>query len=161
MAKWRITSEAFGAVAVGSHKPNRSPESIEQRRQYARERSRRRYAQEKDKVLEEIAKYKQGETWKAGAERRKKYTREYQKKLRRARAKWLHDYKRDVGCESCGFSHPAALDFHHLDPNEKIAEVSKMAHSLVPIEQLIDEISKCTILCANCHRILHYVEVSD
>lgn len=64
------------------------------------------------------------------------------------------DYARRVklflGCSLCGYKkHPDALHFDHVDPAEKLREVSKM-HS-GSREKLKEEIRKCRILCANCH----------
>ena len=73
-------------------------------------------------------------------------------------AKWYYDYKKTLKCEKCGFDkHPAALDFHHLDPSKKDFKVSK--HKITCSEEkkkiILNEISKCIVLCANCHRIEH------
>lgn len=59
-------------------------------------------------------------------------------------------------CIRCGFDHPAALEFHHRDPDKKRFEVSKkLSHISVTIEELIAEAKKCDVLCSNCHRIEH------
>lgn len=139
-------------------KPNRSPESIEQRRAYARERSRRRYREEKEKVLEEIAKYKKGDTYKAGAKKRRNNATEYQRELRDKKQEEIARIKSDLSCASCGFDNPDALDFHHNDPTEKELPISRMVSCNYTIEAILLEIEKCTVLCANCHRILHAQE---
>lgn len=76
---------------------------------------------------------------------------------RRAEIKtWYEDLKSSLACEHCGEDHPATLEFHHDDPSEKDIEIAKAVAdgwSLVKIEK---EISKCTVLCSNCHRKLHY-----
>jgi hypothetical protein len=54
-------------------------------------------------------------------------------------------------CAVCGYSrHPAALQFHHLDPTTKSfgLGVRGITRSL---EKLRAEASKCVLLCANCH----------
>lgn len=57
-------------------------------------------------------------------------------------------------CSCCGFDkHPAALQFHHLDPTEK--EVSWNKLRLRSWEKIVTELNKCIILCANCHSIEH------
>jgi hypothetical protein len=63
--------------------------------------------------------------------------------------------KHEVGCKECGESHPACLDFHHRDPSIKEFTISSKIQGF-SWSRLIKEIEKCDILCANCHRKLHY-----
>lgn len=59
-------------------------------------------------------------------------------------------------CIKCGFSHPAALEFHHRDPEQKEFEVStRLSLASVIIDELLVEARKCDVLCSNCHRIEH------
>lgn len=54
------------------------------------------------------------------------------------------------GCQQCGYKEcPAALHFHHIDPNTK--EFSIRSKTTSPVWQLKKEMRKCTILCVNCH----------
>lgn len=57
-------------------------------------------------------------------------------------------------CNKCGYDkNYAALEFHHLDPSTKEAnwnQIRKWAWS-----KLVEELKKCILLCANCHRELH------
>jgi len=56
-------------------------------------------------------------------------------------------------CEKCGYNKSlAALDFHHLDPNEKDFNFSKKAAKWETLEK---ELNKCILVCANCHREIH------
>lgn len=68
---------------------------------------------------------------------------------------WYAEYKATLSCSSCGFNHPAALQFHHIDPSTKKSEVSSMVASAISRKTIIKEIEKCIVLCANCHMILH------
>ena len=79
-------------------------------------------------------------------------------KLNRAvgKARWTL-YKSSLKCAKCGFSHIAALDFHHMDPNEKEHNVNRLI-SNKSFVKAYEEIKKCIVLCANCHRIHHYEE---
>ena len=66
-------------------------------------------------------------------------------------------------CLLCGFNQfPEALEFHHINPQEKEFQLSGSALSRSLVSQ-IAEIQKCTILCANCHRGVHcgYLELPD
>jgi hypothetical protein len=78
------------------------------------------------------------------------------RKLRNVRR--FNEYKQGLSCSECGFSHPAALDFHHRDPATKTDRVSGMAHNGRGWTRILAEIAKCEVLCANCHRILHHDE---
>jgi len=47
------------------------------------------------------------------------------------------------------------LDFHHIDPSNKIDTVAKLnTHS--SMEATWEEVEKCICLCSNCHREFHY-----
>ena len=59
-------------------------------------------------------------------------------------------------CSVCGYcKYTGALDFHHLDPKQKDFNISKNLHSKPSIESIKEELDKCILLCANCHRELH------
>lgn len=57
-------------------------------------------------------------------------------------------------CFSCGYSkNPKALEFHHREPSAKDFGIAKYQKS--NIDDLKDELDKCDLLCANCHRERH------
>lgn len=57
-------------------------------------------------------------------------------------------------CQKCGEVFPLAVyDFHHHS-GEKEANPSEIIGN-GSLESIAKEISKCTLLCANCHRIEH------
>jgi hypothetical protein len=75
--------------------------------------------------------------------------------IRRQRVRqWLADYKAHYGCAHCPEHDPSCLDFHHRDPDSKVMAVSQV-NFRAPVRAILEEIVKCTILCANCHRKLH------
>lgn len=47
-------------------------------------------------------------------------------------------------------------DFHHRDPNEK--EINGNMLVRYSWERAKEELDKCDLLCANCHRTRHYKE---
>ena len=52
----------------------------------------------------------------------------------------------------CGYNaHPAALTFDHLDPDHKEFNPSNYGSKSWP--DLLREVAKCRVLCANCHNI--------
>jgi hypothetical protein len=69
--------------------------------------------------------------------------------------KWFMDYKRGLECSKCGFNHPAALDFHHRDPETKSLRLESIAMVKKNEKVIMEEIAKCDVLCANCHRLEH------
>lgn len=68
---------------------------------------------------------------------------------------------KDVPCADCGKQYPpCVMDFDHAD-SIKVDGVAKMIHKAVPIEKLVEEILKCDVVCANCHRIRTHKEKAD
>ncbi|MCO5169593.1 MAG: hypothetical protein M9894_24905 [Planctomycetes bacterium] len=60
-------------------------------------------------------------------------------------------------CTRCGYSRClAALEFHHRDPREKDPQLFRNKHRRAQIDEAIRlELSKCDLVCSNCHRELH------
>ncbi len=57
-------------------------------------------------------------------------------------------------CQRCGYDKClAALDCHHRDPTEKEYSPSTLKNYTESI--IINELNKCDLLCANCHREHH------
>ncbi len=58
-------------------------------------------------------------------------------------------------CKDCGKTYPAPVyDFHHTD--EKSECVSILIRNNRKLETILNEASKCELLCSNCHRIRHF-----
>ena len=66
---------------------------------------------------------------------------------------WVHERKRREGCTRCGCSDPRCLVFHHT--GEKRATVAEMVSAGKPRKAVAEEMSRCLVLCANCHRRQH------
>lgn len=57
-------------------------------------------------------------------------------------------------CQKCGYDKcMRALEFHHLDPNEKDFGISRQLNR--SMNELRNEIKKCILLCSNCHAEEH------
>lgn len=54
-------------------------------------------------------------------------------------------------CVECGESDPVVLELDHLDPTEKTSNVSDLMNRS-RMELLMEELAKCQVMCANCHR---------
>lgn len=58
-------------------------------------------------------------------------------------------------CECCGYAHCVqALEFHHTDPNEKEFGIGYKGETR-SWERTKQELDKCRLVCANCHREIH------
>lgn len=70
---------------------------------------------------------------------------------KRAFLHWL----KAIPCVDCGGTfHPVCMDFDHVR-GEKLSGVQQML--TYSWDRLADEILKCEIVCANCHRIRTWV----
>lgn len=59
-------------------------------------------------------------------------------------------------CRHCHGVFPIEVyDFHHVDPKQKSFSIGS-AMGNVSWEKMLYETTKCDLLCANCHRILHF-----
>jgi hypothetical protein len=60
-------------------------------------------------------------------------------------------------CQICNYNNcSAALELHHIDPNEKELSLSSIMTSCKSWNFIYSEIEKCILLCSNCHREVHY-----
>lgn len=85
-------------------------------------------------------------------ERHKSVIRERNKKYLDATRAWVRQLKESNPCVDCGISYPwYVMDFDHVR-GEKFMDISKMVATAVAKEKLLEEISKCEIVCSNCHR---------
>lgn len=79
---------------------------------------------------------------------------------KRYREKKFPSYRKAVleakkmGCCLCLEKEPVCLDFHHIDPSTKLNQVASL-HLFRTMKDLLDEIAKCVVVCANCHRKFH------
>lgn len=65
-------------------------------------------------------------------------------------------------CEKCGIEatrdNMCIFDFHHVDPSTKEENIAELLANGRPLDILMEEATKCILLCSNCHRQLHYDE---
>jgi predicted transcriptional regulator len=74
---------------------------------------------------------------------------------RRQKIKQLSIEYKGGCCQKCGYNKCiAALEFHHLDPNEKDFLISRKGYS-ISWERVKKELEKCILVCSNCHREIH------
>lgn len=93
---------------------------------------RRWYSQNKEKVIKQVA-------------IRRKNTKRKSKK-------YVLNFLKNHPCNVCGISDPAVLEFDHVNRKTKKTEISKLIAGGYSFKVIRDEIKKCQVLCANCHR---------
>jgi len=76
--------------------------------------------------------------------------------VKKYKEQW-RSFKATLSCVKCGQNHPATLDFHHIDSSTKEASVNKLIKYRA-FKRAMEEVKKCVVLCANCHRIHHHDE---
>lgn len=65
----------------------------------------------------------------------------------------LHYGCRNPDCSWVGGFESCDLDYHHFDSSKKTMQVSQMA--TCKLSKILEEINRCVILCAICHRRFH------
>lgn len=48
------------------------------------------------------------------------------------------------------------FDFHHLDPTEKEFGLGAIRANNIAWKRIVNELKKCVMVCANCHRLIEY-----
>lgn len=79
--------------------------------------------------------------------RRKRITAEYT------------EWKSKQVCCRCGETDEACLDAHHIDPSQKEFQLAKLGQEEFGTNRWFNELAKCIIVCANCHRKIHKYEI--
>ena len=73
----------------------------------------------------------------------------------------IQELKSQYSCAKCGDNRGYVLDFHHIDPSQKENTIARMTANRYELNKVYDEIKKCVVLCANCHREFHYLQNID
>jgi hypothetical protein len=87
------------------------------------------------------------------------YKEEYLLRAQKHRESLRHDFRSNLAaylsgkaCEVCGETDIRVLEFDHLNPESKLFNISQAVRLGYSWDAVVIEISKCRILCANCHR---------
>ena len=60
-------------------------------------------------------------------------------------------------CQDCGGSfHPWVMELDHRDGSTKTAAVANLVSKGCTDVRLLEELNKCDVVCANCHRMRTY-----
>jgi len=89
--------------------------------------------------------HRQSQEWKT----RKK---ELQKRRRRDLVDRVREYLSEHPCSECEEADIFVLDFDHIDRDNKHLAISDMLRLGYGLKRIMEEIGKCRVLCANCHR---------
>lgn len=93
-------------------------------------------------------------TQKKEREDNKEHFFERQRRARRNKAEVIQKIKEESPCQDCGRRYPYyVMDFDHKPGVQKFASVSTMVSLRYSMEAIMEEIKKCDLVCANCHRI--------
>jgi hypothetical protein len=86
---------------------------------------------------------------------RKPGRKRHKARQRERNKQWYNELKKGLSCKRCGYSHPAALQFHHI--KGKSFEISdRLSRGDISLVRARMEMGKCEVLCANCHAIEHH-----
>lgn len=80
------------------------------------------------------------------------YYRNKSKTNKKILSQLLKSIKSESSCYCCNENDAACLDFHHLSNKEHL--VSRLP-SYGSKSKFLNEISKCVLICSNCHRKIH------
>lgn len=73
-------------------------------------------------------------------------------KVQHEKLRQLLEVHKQHPCVDCGKTYPQyVMDFDHLPGSTKVAKVSSLVY-FGSEKLLLDEIAKCELVCANCHR---------
>ncbi len=71
----------------------------------------------------------------------------------RKRSRDLIEAAKAKPCADCGKVYPSyVMDFDHLPGFEKRFELGRAVRGTYSIKSIEEEIAKCEVVCANCHR---------
>ena len=65
-------------------------------------------------------------------------------------SRYVFEYLKNHPCIDCGENDPVVLEFDHR--KDKTKNVSDLLRGSYSIERIKQEIEKCDVRCANCHR---------
>jgi hypothetical protein len=108
----------------------------------------------KQPYCRECTRVKDREYYQRNWEKRRQKLRE-RAALYREQAKEIIEEVKSGGCAICDEKEPCCLDFHHLDATQKAFNISDAVSMATSPQKLNAEISKCILVCANCHRKIH------
>lgn len=74
------------------------------------------------------------------------------KNLKNQLQEYLFNYLNNSECADCGEKDILVLEFDHREKIEKSYNISHILRNSMTLDKLTDELEKCDVRCANCHR---------
>jgi hypothetical protein len=74
-------------------------------------------------------------------------------KITKENRKKIFEFYKTHPCVDCGESNPIVLECDHKIQSEKKYGIAMMVQNAYSWESIEEEIKKCDVRCANCHRI--------
>jgi hypothetical protein len=84
--------------------------------------------------------------------RNKEKQKEYRKIYKQRSCSFVLEYLQAHPCMDCGEADVVVLEFDHRDPSTKMYNIGTMLDRCFKSEKILEEISKCDVVCANCHK---------
>jgi hypothetical protein len=76
--------------------------------------------------------------------------------MRFSRGRKIIKEQKRSGCAICGYDrYTGALVFHHINPQDKNSKAGQALKYNWSPARLMSEISKCVVVCCNCHAEIH------
>ena len=89
------------------------------------------------------------EWYQKNKDKRRRQNKEHRRKLRLE----LQEIKKNTPCADCGQKyHPVVMDWDHRPNTSKVGNISDLVRMGKTL-QVKEEIKKCDVVCANCHRL--------
>ena len=73
------------------------------------------------------------------------------RRMRKRNRAFIIGYKKTHPCVDCNEDNFVVLEFDHVK-GKKICNVGDMGKNATSIKKIKEEIAKCEVVCANCHR---------
>lgn len=80
------------------------------------------------------------------------YAMQSNKKKKEQLQSYVYEYLKLHSCIDCGEADPTVLEFDHRDTAKKKSGICELVLNKSSLKKLKEEIDKCDIRCANCHR---------
>jgi len=98
----------------------------------------------------------------ANKEKIREYKKKYNKKRRDAFRDFMKKIKEDAQCKDCEWTFKYyQLQFDHLPEHEKKFTISTHESWYKVTKELLEEISKCEVVCANCHAERTWIRMNN